>query len=342
MKGNLHETLKALEALKHADPDGKLPLNIKVLFEGEEEIGSKNLGPFVDKHASMLGADLCLNADSGILAPTKPSIVAGLRGLAYFELWIYGPAQDLHSGLFGGSIHNPAQVLCELIAGMHDAHGRITLPRFYDDVRVLSAEEREDYARFPFTDDHWKSLTGVSELYGEAGYTTKERTGARPTLEVNGLLSGFTGEGSKTVLPAKAMAKISMRLVPYQDDTAVEGMLNEYVSANAPSTIRWEIKNLTATAPGVLLERESVGARAAYSALRDTFGEEPLFLSEGGSVPIVTMVQKKLGLDSVLLGFGLPDDKIHGPNEKLHLPNYYKGIETYIRFFENVANATQE
>lgn len=339
MKGNLHETLKALESLRHADPDGKLPLNIKVLFEGEEEIGSKNLGPFVDKHASMLGADLCLNADSGILAPDTPSLVAGLRGLAYFELWVYGPAQDLHSGLFGGSIHNPAQALCELVAGMHDAKGRVTLPGFYDKVRVLTAEEREDYARFPLTDERWKAMAGVSELYGEEGYTTKERTGARPTLEINGLLSGFTGEGSKTVLPAKAMAKISMRLVPFQDDTAIEGMLNEYVAAHAPPTVRWQVKNLTATSPGVLLEHDSMGARAASAALRDTFGKAPLFVAEGGSVPIVTMLKKKLGLDSVLLGFGLPDDKIHGPNEKLYLPNYYKGIETYIRFFENVANA---
>ncbi len=337
MKGNVHGTLKALEALRHAY-GGVLPLNVKMLIEGEEEIGSKNLGAFIDRYAEMLQADLCLNADSGILAPDLPSIVSGLRGLAYFELWVYGPAQDLHSGLFGGSIHNPAQVLCELIAGMHDANGRITLPGFYDKVRPLTEEDRAEYARFPITDAQWKAMTGVPELYGEAGFSSKERTGARPTLEVNGLLSGFTGEGSKTVLPAKAMAKLSMRLVPYQDDTEVEDQLREYVAAHAPPTVRWEVKKLTASSPGILLERDSAGARAAASALRAVFGTDPIFVAEGGSVPVVTLFKQQLALDSVLLGFGLPDDKIHGPNEKLHVPNYYRGIETYIRFFENFAN----
>lgn len=333
MKGNVHETLKALEALRN---NGGIPLNIKVLIEGEEEIGSKNLGPFIDKHAALLKADLCVNADSGILAPDMPSIVYGLRGLAYFELWVYGPSQDLHSGTFGGSIANPAQVLCELVAGMHDADGRITLPGFYDKVRPLTDQDRDEYARLPIDDELWKTMSGVTEVMGETGFTTAERTGARPTLEINGLLSGFTGEGAKTVLPAKAMAKISTRLVPYQDDTAVEGQLKAYVAAHAPSTVRWEVKRMTTTAPGVLLDRDSIGARAASAALRDTFGSEPIFVAQGGSVPIVTMIQQKLGMDSVLLGFGLPDDKIHGPNEKLHLPNYYRGIEAFIRFFQEV------
>lgn len=336
MKGNVHETLKALQALRETS-GGNFPLNLKMLIEGEEEIGSQHLGAFIDQHAELLKADLCLNADSGILAPNLPSIVFGLRGLAYFELWVYGPAQDLHSGLFGGSLHNPAQALCELIAGMHDAQGRVTLPRFYDNVRALTAQDRAEFARFPLSDDTWREMTGVPELAGEQGFTTKERTGARPTLEINGLLAGFTGEGAKTVLPAKAMAKISMRLVPYQDDTAIEGMLKDYLAAHAPPTIRWEVKRVTTTAPGVLLDRDSKGARAAAAALRETFGVEPIFVAEGGSVPIVTMLQAKLGLDSVLLGFGLPDDKIHGPNEKLHLPNYYRGIEAFIRFFEKVA-----
>jgi acetylornithine deacetylase/succinyl-diaminopimelate desuccinylase-like protein len=334
MKGNVHGTLKALESLRHS---GGIPLNVKVLIEGEEEIGSKNLGPFIDKHAALLSADLCLNADSGILAPDLPSIVYGLRGLAYFELWVHGPAQDLHSGTFGGSIANPAQVLCELVAGMHDVEGRVTLPGFYDKVRPLTDEDRVEYQRLPIDDENWKAMTGCTEVTGEVGFTTAERTGARPTLEVNGILSGFTGEGAKTVLPAKAMAKISTRLVPFQDDTAIEGMLKEYVARHAPPTVRWQVKQVTATAPGVLLDRNSVGARAAGAALRDTFGKDPIFIAQGGSVPIVTMIQEKLGMDSVLLGFGLPDDKIHGPNEKLHLPNYYRGIETFIRFFENIA-----
>lgn len=334
MKGNLHETLKALEALKQT---GGIPLNVKVMFEGEEEIGSKNLSAFIDQHAALLKADLCLNADSGILAPDLPAIVAGLRGLAYFELWVYGPGQDLHSGMFGGSIANPAQVLCELVAGMHNANGRIMLPGFYDKVRDLTPEDRADYERLPVDDESWKAMAGVTELCGEEGFTTQERVGARPTLEINGLVSGFTGEGAKTVLPAKAMAKISTRLVPYQDDTAVEGMLKQYVGERVPSTVRWEVKRVTATAPGVLLDRGSIGARAATDALRDTFGADPIFMTSGGSVPVVTMIQQKLGMDSVLLGFGLPDDKIHGPNEKLHLPNYYRGIEAFIRFFQNIA-----
>ena len=333
-KGNVHETLKALEALQRT---GGLPLNVKVLIEGEEEIGSKHLEAFIVQHAEKLKCDLCLNVDSGILGPELPSIVAGLRGLAYFELWVYGPAQDLHSGLFGGSIHNPAQVLCELIAGMHDENGRVTLPGFYDKVRALTPQDRADLDAFPLDDEQWKAMAGVSELWGEENFSTKERTGARPTLEINGMLSGFTGEGSKTVLPAKAMAKISMRLVPYQDHTQVEEQLKEYVAQHTPPTVRWQVNRVTESAPGVLLERDSVGARAAAAALRDTFGKEAVFVAEGGSVPIVTMLQAKLGVDSVLLGFGLPDDKIHGPNEKLHLPNYYRGIETFIRFFENLA-----
>lgn len=334
MKGNVHETLKALQSLQH---NGGIPVNVKMLIEGEEEIGSMNLGAFIDQNKPLLQADLCVNADSGILAPELPSIVYGLRGLAYFELWVYGPAQDLHSGTFGGSIANPAQVLCELVAGMHDADGKITLPGFYDRVRALTDQDRSEYERLPINDEIWRAMTGVSALTGETGFTTLERTGARPTLEINGLLSGFTGEGAKTVLPAKAMAKISMRLVPFQDDMAIEGMLKKYVAAHAPDTVRWEVKKVTASAPGVLLDRESIGARAASQALRDTFGTEPVFIAQGGSVPIVTMIQEKLGMDSVLLGFGLPDDKIHGPNEKLHLPNYYRGIEAFIRFFENIA-----
>lgn len=339
MKGNVHAVLKAIESLQHA---GDLPLNLKLLIEGEEEIGSTHLGAFIDQHAAMLASDLCLNADSGISGPELPSLVAGLRGLAYFELWVYGPAQDLHSGLFGGSIHNPAQVLCDLIAGMHDASGRVTLSGFYDRVRELSPQDRADFAAHPIGDEQWKALTGVNALWGEAGYNTHERTGVRPTLEINGMLSGFTGEGSKTVLPAKAMAKISMRLVPYQDHTLVAQQLQEYVAQHAPSTVRWEIKTISNGAPGILLERDSAGARAAIAALRDTFGVEPIFVAEGGSVPVVSMLKEKLGVDSILLGFGLPDDQLHAPNEKLHLPTYYRGIEAFIRFFENAAGEMRE
>jgi acetylornithine deacetylase/succinyl-diaminopimelate desuccinylase-like protein len=335
MKGQVHAFLKALEAQLQS---GELPTNVKVMVEGEEEIGSPALGPFIRQHADQLKCDVVLNADAGILRPDQPSLVYGLRGLAYFELWIYGPDHDLHSGVFGGSVHNPAQVLCELIAGMHGAAGRIMLPGFYDKVRKLTDEERANLARDAHSDKEWSRMAGVPALFGEQGFSTTERLGARPTLEVNGLLSGFTGEGQKTVLPARAMAKLSTRLVPYQDDQAVEGQLRDYLSEHAPPTVRWEVNNLSSS-PGVLVERDTVAARAAGAALEATFGVKPVFRLEGGSIPVVGLVQTELGVDSILMGFGLPDDNLHAPNEKLHLPNYYHGIEAYIRFFHNMAHA---
>jgi acetylornithine deacetylase/succinyl-diaminopimelate desuccinylase-like protein len=333
MKGQGHAVLKALEAWLKS---GGLPVNVKMFFEGEEEIGSRNLEPFVEKYKSKLKCDVVLNCDSQILRADLPSLVYGLRGLDYFEVWVYGAKSDLHSGVFGGAVHNPAQVLCELIAGMHDANGHVTLPGFYDKVRVLSPEERAELARIPISDQAWQEMAGTKQLYGENGFTTVERIGGRPTLEVNGILSGFTGEGSKTVLPAKAMAKISTRLVPEQDNTAVENQLKEYLRKNAPKTVTWEVKNLTSS-PAVLVDRNTPAMRAAASALQATFGVRPLFQLQGGSVPVVNMVKTKLGVDSVLLGFGLPDDNIHAPNEKQHLPTYYRGIEAYIRFFDLVS-----
>jgi acetylornithine deacetylase/succinyl-diaminopimelate desuccinylase-like protein len=331
MKGQAVAFLKALEAL--AKNEG-LPVNVKVMLEGEEEIGSMHLGAFIEQNKEKLQCDFVLNTDAGITSPTQPSLTYGLRGLAYFELWVYGPKQDLHSGVFGGSVHNPAQVLCELIAGMHDVDGRVTLPGFYDKVRDLSAEERRALAH-P-SDDEWRAMAGVPQLYGEKGFTTAERVGARPTLEVCGIQSGFTGEGAKTVLPAKAMAKISMRLVPDQDDKQVESQLRAYLEQHAPPTVHWELKKFV-TAPAVLVERDTPGMRAAIKALETTFGKKPVFKLEGGSVPVVSMVQQTLGVDSILMGFGLPDDNLHSPNEKLHLPNFYRGVEAYIRFFDAVA-----
>ena len=333
MKGQGHAVLKALEAWLKS---GSLPVNVKIFFEGEEEIGSRDLEPFMEKYKNKLKCNLVLNCDSHILKPDVPSLVYGLRGLGYFEVWVYGAKSDLHSGAFGGAVHNPAQVLCELIAGMHDANGHVTLPSFYDKVRVLSKEERAELARIPISDEAWQEMTGTKLLYGEKGFTTVERIGGRPTVEVNGFLSGFTGEGSKTVLPAKAMAKISMRLVPEQDNRAVENQLKEYLRKNAPQTVTWEVKNLT-SAPAVLLDRNTPAMRAAASALQATFGVRPLFQLSGGSVPVVNMVKTGLGVDSVLMGFGLPDDNIHAPNERQHLPTYYRGIEAYIRFFDLVS-----
>lgn len=332
-KGQIFAALKAVEACARTDG---LPLNVKVLIEGEEEIGSPNIAPFIAQHKTQLQCDIILNTDMGILRPDLPALTYGLRGLAYFELWVYGAAQDLHSGSFGGAVPNPAHVLCDLIAGMHDAHNRVTLPGFYDPVRTLSEEERAAIARLPITDDDWRAMTGAPQLVGEEGFTTLERIGARPTLEICGIVSGFTGAGAKTVLPAKAMAKISMRLVPYQDHNAVEAQLREYLQRHAPPSVRWELKKI-AGAPAVLVDRNTLGVRAAVQAMHATFGVQPIFKLEGGSVPIVSLFQEYLGVDPVQMGFSLPDDNFHSPNEKLRLPTFYRGIETYIRFFDAAA-----
>jgi acetylornithine deacetylase/succinyl-diaminopimelate desuccinylase-like protein len=335
MKGQTVAVIRAIEALMLAG--GGLPVNVKFMIEGEEEIGSPHLGPFIAAERERLACDFSLNADAGIKAPDLPSLVYSLRGLAYFEVWVHGPSHDLHSGQFGGTVHNPAQVLCELVAGMHDANGHVTLPGFYDRVRQLSPAERAVLARLPHDDERWRSQAGdPPALYGEAGFTTVERVGARPTLEVNGLYSGFIGEGSKTVLPARAMAKISMRLVPDQSGPEVGQQLRAYLAQNAPPTVTWEVKDLVA-GPGIILDRDTTCMRAAADALQTVFGVEPIFLREGGSVPVVNLLKQQLGVDSVLLGFGLPDDNLHAPNEKQHLPNFYKGIEGYIHFFANLA-----
>lgn len=328
MKGQIFAQIKAVEALVQAGP---LPFSIKYLLEGEEEIGSPNLGPFIDEHSELLRADFVLNCDAGIHAPDVPAIVYALRGLAYYELEVRGPRTDLHSGFFGGTIHNPLQALCELIAGMHDSDGRVTLPGFYDSVRTLTSEEREAIAQLPHSDDDWLALTGAPALLGETGYTTIERIGARPTLEVNGIWGGFTGEGSKTVLPAVATAKISMRLVADQDESQIRSQLEAYLNEHAPKTITWTLCELV-HGPSAIMDRHSPYMNAAVSALKTMFGKDPIFKREGGSVPIVGMMKEKLDIDSVMLGFALPTDGIHGPNEKQYLPNFYKGIDTYIHF----------
>lgn len=333
MKG---QCLAAVEAIRAWLQTDGLPVNVKVLFEGEEEIESPNLASFLEQHRDKLSCDLVLNCDSGILQSDLPSLVYGLRGMTYYELRVYGPKHDLHSGMFGGSIDNPAHVLCEWIAGMHDQDGRVTLPGFYDGVRALSDAERQALSRLPTTDQDWLEITGSPRLFGEKGFTTVERIGARPTLEVDGLYSGFIGEGAKTVLPAQAMAKISMRLVPDQDDVRMEQLLRAYLAACAQDTLRWELTSL-ANSPAVLLNRETSGMHAARRALLETFGVDPVFTLMGGSVPVVRMLKDLLGVDSVLMGFGLPDDNVHAPNERLHLPTIQRGIQAYIRFFEIVS-----
>ncbi len=328
MKGQLFALLKALEALQQ---EGAYPVNLKFLLEGEEEIGSPNLARFIEAHTPLLACDVVLNCDGGILGPDMPSLTYALRGLAYFEIEVRGPKRDLHSGVFGGAVHNPAQVLCDLLSGMHDAQGRVTLPGFYDRVVPLEDDERAATAKLPTQDEHYMELAGVTALWGETGYTAAERVGARPTLEINGLLSGFTGEGSKTVLPAKAMAKVSMRLVPDQQADEVAGQLRAYLQQHAPATVEWDVRELV-HGPGALLDRNSAYTATALAALRETFGAEPLLHREGGSIPVVGHMKRILGVDTVLMGFILPDDGMHSPNEKLHLPTQRRAMQTYVRF----------
>ena len=332
MKGQVIASLKAVESIIQT---GALPVNVKWFIEGEEEIGSAHLGEFIKKNAKLLEADFCVNPDAGMINADSPTITYGLRGLAYFEVRVFGPDRDLHSGLFGGTVHNPAQALAELIAGMHDKKGRITLPGFYDKVRKAGKAERADIARLPTTPKHFLKQTGVPALWGEPDYSPEERVSIRPTLEVNGLLSGFTGEGSKTVLPAWAMAKISCRLVPDQDPDKIYKSLIQYMKKNAPKTIKWDVKNLH-SAGTAITERDSVGVRAMAKGLEQVWGKRPLFKREGGSIGVVVELQKYAGVDSVLTGFGLPEDNAHSPNEKLHLPTWKKGIDAFINMFFSV------
>ncbi|MCX8062600.1 MAG: dipeptidase [Anaerolineales bacterium] len=332
MKGQLLVGLKAIESILKTD---QLNVHLRFLFEGEEEMGSPNLADFITQNQDRIRSDVALNLDSGILAPDFPSITISLRGLAYFELRVYGPASDLHSGTFGGVVHNPAQVLCELIAGMHDAQGRVTLPGFYDRVRPLDRVEREELARLPLNEDYFLKVTGAPALFGEEGYLPVERIGARPTLEVNGLYSGFIGEGSKTVLPAYAMAKISCRLVPDQDPREVHQQLWDYLEAHAPRTVRWELIQHAAS-PAAMIEPDRVEVAALSRAMEQVWGVKPAFKREGGSIPVVAQLKSILGMPTILTGFGLPDDNLHAPNERLHLPTWQRGIETLIHFFYNL------
>lgn len=332
MKGQVIASLKAVESIVQT---GKLPVNLKWLLEGEEEIGSEHLGDFIKKNAKMLKADFCINPDAGMINAESPTITYGLRGLAYFEIRVHGPDHDLHSGLFGGTVHNPAQALAELIAGMHDKKGRITLPGFYDSVRQVGKAERADIARLPTTAKHFLKQTGAPALWGEPSYSPEERVSIRPTLEVNGLLSGFTGEGSKTVLPAWAMAKISCRLVPDQDPDEIHKCMVNYMKKHAPRTIKWEVKNLHHSGVAIT-EKDSVGIRAMAKGLEQVWGKRPLFKREGGSIGVVVQLQKHAGVESVLTGFGLPEDNMHSPNEKLHLPTWGRGIDAFINMFYNL------
>ncbi len=333
MKGQMMVALDAFEAIIKT---GHLPINFKFLFEGEEEIGSPHLVPFLKAHKDLLCCDFAINPDTGALTPDIPCITYALRGLAYMEIRIDGPDHDLHSGSFGGAVLNPAQALCELIAGMHDAQGRVTLPGFYDKVLPIEPEERVQLAKLPTGDQFYLQASGSPELYGETGYSTIERLGVRPTLEVNGMFSGFIGEGAKTVLPAYAMAKISTRLVPNQQPDDVYAQMRTYLETHAPRAIRWTLTPMHGGPPSIS-DLNSVYVQALSTALETVWHKQPVYKREGGSVPVVLDFQEILGIETVNTGFSMVDDNAHSPNEKLHLPTWYRGIDSFIHFYFNLA-----
>jgi len=332
MKGQTMATIFAIQSILEND---SLPVNIKFMIEGEEEIGSPSLSDFIIENKELLSCDFALNADSGMLAADLPTIAYALRGLAYFEINVEGPSGDLHSGIYGGAVLNPANELARLVGGMIDLDGRIMLPGFYDSVLEMDADERAEIARLPLDENHYIENTGAPTLFGEKGYTPAEQTGGRPTLDVNGFLSGFTGEGSKTVLPAKAMAKISMRLVPNQTPDKVEAQLQQYLTENARPGIKWTL-NRHAGGPPILVSRDSDEVQALAKAMETIWGSKPVYYRVGGSIPVVDQMETLLGAPSVLTGFGLPDDNLHAPNEKLTLEPWYKGIDALIHFLYNL------
>ncbi|MBM3770731.1 MAG: dipeptidase [Acidimicrobiia bacterium] len=322
-KGQVFMHFKAIEA--HLKQAGRLPVNIKVILEGEEEVGSVNLDNFIVQHQAELAADVVVISDSAMFARGVPSICYGLRGLVYCQIDLRGSSTDLHSGVFGGAVANPAFVLAQMISQMKDRGGHIKIPGFYDDVLALAEEERKAWAELPFNERQYKKDFGIPKLAGESDYTTLERTWARPTLEVNGLLSGFTAEGAKTVLPAVAMAKISMRLVPNQDPDKIAQIFEDYVRKLAPKTVELTFTRMHGGKPWMTAYQNPYVQAAARSIERG-FGRKPVFTREGGSIPVVSTFQEVLGLPAVLFGVGLPDENAHAPNEKLDLGNFHGGV----------------
>ncbi|GAB2789939.1 acetylornithine deacetylase/succinyl-diaminopimelate desuccinylase-like protein [Hymenobacter luteus] len=336
-KGQVYMHVKALEVMNQ---EGGVPCNVKVMIEGEEEIGSNNLSIFVRNNREKLKADVILISDTGILSNDQPSIEVGLRGLSYHEVEVTGPNRDLHSGLYGGAVANPINVLCKMIASLHDENNHITIPAFYDKVAVLSPEERAELNRVPHSDEEFKQSIGLPATYGEEGYTTVERIGIRPTLDVNGIWGGYTGEGAKTVIASKAYAKISMRLVPHQTSQEITEIFQKHFESIAPAGVTVVVKPHHGGEP-VVTPTDSVAYQAAADAMETTFGKRPIPTRGGGSIPIVAMFKTELGLDSVLLGFGLDSDAIHSPNEHYGVFNFLKGIETIPHFYRNYAARMQ-
>jgi acetylornithine deacetylase/succinyl-diaminopimelate desuccinylase-like protein len=333
-KGQVFMHLKAIEA--HMKQAGKLPVNLKLVIEGEEEIGSVNLDNFIRDHKSELAADVVVISDSAMFDRGVPSICYALRGLVYFQLDLRGTKTDLHSGIFGGAVANPAIVLAQVLAQMKDRGGRIKIPGFYDDVRPPSEEERNAWKQLPFNEKQYRKDLGAPKLFGESGYTTLERVWARPTFDVNGLLSGFTGDGSKTVIPAVAMAKVSMRLVPNQDPEKIATLFETYVRKVTPKTVSLTVTRMHGGKPW-LTEYNNPFVQAAGRAIEQGFGKSPVFCREGGSIPVVSTFQEELGVPSVLFGVGLPDENAHAPNERLDLGNFHGGIVSAAILYDEIA-----
>lgn len=332
-KGQIYMHVKAIEMML---ADGNLPCNVKIMFEGEEEVGSEHLGTFVKENKEKLKADIILISDTSIIANDIPSVETGLRGLTYMEVSVTGPNRDLHSGVYGGAVANPINVLSQMIASLHDADGKITVKGFYDKVIELKQEERDALEAAPFDLDDYKADLDIAEVSGEKGYTTRERAAIRPTLDVNGIWGGYTGEGSKTVLPSKAFAKISMRLVPDQDWEEIAELFDTHFRAIAPPTVKVTVTRHHGGQPYVT-PTESAGYKAAMLAMEEAYGKKPVPTRGGGSIPIVALFEKELGLKSILFGFGLDSDALHSPNEHYGLVNFFKGIETIPLFYKHYA-----
>ena len=310
-----------------------LPCNVKFMIEGEEEVGSVNLGKWCQEHKEMLKADVILVSDTSMIGKDTPSITTGLRGLTYVEVEVTGPNRDLHSGLFGGAVANPANILAKMIASLHDNNNRVTIPGFYDDVLEVSPEERADMARAPFNLDDYKKALDIEEVHGETGYTTMERTGIRPTLDVNGIWGGYTGEGAKTVLPSKAYAKISMRLVPNQNHEKIAQLFKKHFESIAPKSVKVKV-TIHHGGQGYVAPTNTPAYMAASKAIEEIYGIKPVPFRSGGSIPIISTFEQVLGIKSILLGFGLESDAIHSPNENYPLEQFYRGIEIIPRFYK--------
>ncbi len=333
-KGQIFLQLMAIEA--HLKTSGRLPTNVKIIIEGEEEVGSPNLDKFIQDHRDLLKADIGLISDTSMYAPGIPSLDYGLRGLAVLQVEITSAAGDLHSGLFGGAIANPIQVLAQLISDLKDREGRVTIPGFYDDVVPISDDERRALAALPFDETKYLGEIGALAPFGEPGYTTLERVWARPTFEINGIWGGFSGEGSKTVLPNFAAAKISCRLVPNQDPDKITKLLSSHLAAIAPASVKIEVIPLLGGKPA-LTPLDHPALEAAATAIERGFGKRPVFTRSGGSIPVVATLQSELGIPTVLMGFCLPDCNAHAPNERMNLANFYAGSRTAAAFWEELA-----